>query len=92
MQKILNLESYIDNSSEGSATEWDAYEHKIGLEISIADFIIVKYDEQHYPGVMFKISSDKCEVRVMNREDNNTWMWPKKWLRFGIEMKMSSPN
>lgn len=43
-----------------------------------ADFVIDKYLKQHNPRSVTKISLDEYKARVVNRVENNTWLWTRK--------------
>ncbi|KAK9709462.1 hypothetical protein QE152_g26616 [Popillia japonica] len=38
-------------------------------------FVIVKYDQQHYPGEVLKVDEEKTEATVMHRS-GSYWKWP----------------
>lgn len=86
MQTMEKQEKYnydLTSSDSADSCQWEIEkEIPVLVEnnkgISVADFVIVEYERQYYPGVVVKTSLNECEVRVMTKTETELWKWPKQ--------------
>ncbi|XP_068896460.1 uncharacterized protein [Tenebrio molitor] len=45
--------------------------------LKIGDYVVVKYDDKFYPGLIKATDREEYEVSVMKHSSNGKWKWPK---------------
>lgn len=46
--------------------------------MTVADFVIVEYEGQYFPGVIIKTRKFEYEVRAMHKIGPQNWKWPEQ--------------
>ena len=61
----------------------------------IGDWVLVRYDDDIFPGEITQIAANEYEVRVMVKAAGSTWKWPRKedkvWYNMENVVKQISP-
>ncbi|KAI4472143.1 homeobox-like domain superfamily [Holotrichia oblita] len=65
--------------SEGEGDNWDTFSNsqEEDFEINVNDYVVVKYEDQYYPGNVTEVDTARDEYRVSAMQKSGSgWKWP----------------
>lgn len=84
------------HTTSSEAKKEKSREHKLGNDVAVDDWVVVKYDDVHFPGIVTKIENEDCKVAVMVKY-GKLWKWPESkdeiyYTRNNIIRKVNPPS
>ena len=53
-------------------------EQRLHVEANVNDWVVVKYENSYFPGIVIESTEQDVKVKVMHQAGPLSWKWPEK--------------